>query len=136
MNEDRNTLREQAYDALEAMHQAPVSRFWRTVVTDTESLSGFGPACPTDHPDLGDGLGRDDQGVYACCPHVVETFSVELAAFLVAVLNRDAAMNPQTSPCDRTLAHDAHDYTVRIGPEFRVSYTCPGLRAQDTEDGS
>lgn len=87
----RAELRDEAYAALDAMAQQPVPRRWRTVVTDTESLSGFGPVCPAadTHPLLDYDMGRDADGVYDCCPHTVETFSESLAAYLVALLNQD-----------------------------------------------
>ena len=122
---DRDALRGAAYACMITGNGKPVVRRWRTVITDTESLSGFGPVCPVPHRDLGDGLGRDDQGAYDCCPRVVETFSVELAAFMVAVLNRDAAMNPRTVPCQRRDDHWPHDRTTSAlsGQE---TVHCPG----------
>jgi hypothetical protein len=48
---------------------------WRTIITDTEGLTGVGPECPhqADHTlhSTGDGHMRppaDDAGVYDCCP--------------------------------------------------------------------
>lgn len=87
-------LRDRAYtwyDRLAEPGGEPVPRAWRVVGTDTESDSGFGPACPSaaSHPMLDLDMGRDTAGVYDCCPHVVETFSVDLAAYVVALLNAD-----------------------------------------------
>lgn len=92
-------------DAVVPHPGVPGVRRWRTVTTDTESNSGFGPVCPfqDQHPLLDYGTSidagpdgptipiRDTDGVYDCCPHVVETFSEALAAYLVAVLNQDGA---------------------------------------------
>jgi hypothetical protein len=112
-NDDPAVDRELAYSWLNALRTGPdVPREWRTVVTDTESLSGFGPVCPDRdaHPLLDMDMGRDTTGVYDCCPHVVETFSTALAAFLVALLNRDALRNPEPGHCGRKGHHVAHDW--------------------------
>lgn len=123
MAEDRNTLRDKAYAALEAMAEQPVPRLWRAVVTDTESLTGYGPVCPSAgaHPLLDGDMGRDTDGVYDCCPHVVETFSEPLAAFTVAVLNYDARMHPRPVRCNAVNPHYSHDFT-RDGEPLH----CPG----------
>lgn len=120
-------LREDMYSALESMQGEPaLPRAWRLVITDTESLSGFGLVCPWAgaHPllDLPE-LGRDTTGVYDCCPHVVETFSCEVAAFMVALLNTDTEMSPPGQDCGKTDVHWAHTWR---GPLHR--WHCNGVK--------
>lgn len=70
---------------------------WRVIITDTESPTGFAPVCHTPTSDalhkIHDYPGgpiRDEDGVYDCCPWPqVETFSEDLAAYVVALLNAD-----------------------------------------------
>ncbi|MFE5662423.1 hypothetical protein ACFQ7W_00635 [Streptomyces niveus] len=70
---------------------------WRVIVTDTESPTGFAPACRASTSDdvhmIADFHGgpiRDEYGVYDCCPWPqVETFSEPFAAYVVALLNAD-----------------------------------------------
>jgi hypothetical protein len=97
-----------------------VSRFWRTVVTDTESLSGFGPVCGNRHREF-DGK-PDCTGVYDCCPPVVETFSVPLAAYLVALLNASSTVHREYGRCAHSGDHYAHDWTSGTGTPLH----CPG----------
>lgn len=125
MADDRREWREAAYALL------PGPRSWRTVVTDTGSLSGLGQVCPQQdaHPlfDLPE-LGRDVQGVYDCCPHVTETFYPELAAFLVALLNYDTLCAPPAGECSRTDEHRAHHWQ---GPHHALR--CSGKGNDDGE---
>lgn len=71
---------------------------WRVVITDSESLTGIAPACnpgpdSDEHPTL-DGGQHDEQGVYDCCPWpLIEAGSPAMAAYLVELLNADAAEN-------------------------------------------
>ncbi len=60
---------------------------WRTITTDSESMSGVAPVCEhQDNPryhSSGDGFGveADPHGVYDCCPHPhIETWSEAAAA--------------------------------------------------------
>lgn len=72
---------------------------WRVIITDTESPTGVAPAChtPTSNAlhmihDYPGGPIRDEDGVYDCCPWPqVETYSETFAAYVVALLNADAA---------------------------------------------
>lgn len=122
----RAELRDEAYYWLEAAEEHPVPRRWRVVITDTESPSGYGPVCPQagSHPLLDCDMGRDTDGVYDCCPHVVETFSESLAAYTVAVLNRDAHINPHTRQCPRKDRHPHHSHQDGDAADW----DCPGRR--------
>lgn len=141
MTDNRSALREQVYGWLDACADPAgerVPHLWRAVVTDTESSSGFGPVCPEagSHPLLDYGMGRDTDGVYDCCPHVVETFSVPLAAYLVELLNRDARSNPDRRRCPGQDVHYSHDWPYTAGPGQPQTETmhCPGLKTK--ENGS
>lgn len=80
-----------------ALHDLPTGTQWRVITTDSESLTGLAPACTADRrfheiADYPGGPKYDDEGVYDCCPWPqVETYSVAVAAYLVALLNADAA---------------------------------------------
>lgn len=88
---DLPALRAAAYRFLDACHDAPVPRRWRTVITDSESLTGYAPVCTVPHPAIPEaGVEHDDTGVYDCCDSIVETFSEGMAAYVVALLNADA----------------------------------------------
>lgn len=71
---------------------------WRTIVTDSESLTGLAPVCAGGRsdalhqiPDYPGGPIRDESGFYDCCPWpLIETYSTAVAAYLVALLNADA----------------------------------------------
>ena len=73
---------------------------WRTIFTDSESMSGVAPVC--EHQDdvtkhsSGDGFGKvvDPHGVYDCCPHPhLETGWEDGAKRLAALLTElDAAV--------------------------------------------
>jgi hypothetical protein len=80
-----------------ALHDLPPGTQWRVITTDSESLTGLAPVCTADRrfheiPDYPGGPKYDDEGVYDCCPWPqIETYSVDVAAYLVALLNADAA---------------------------------------------
>ncbi|MEV5168246.1 hypothetical protein AB0K66_26980 [Streptomyces werraensis] len=80
-----------------ALHDLPTGTQWRVITTDSESLTGLAPVCTADRrfheiADYPGGPKYDDEGVYDCCPWPqVETYSVAVAAYLVALLNADAA---------------------------------------------
>ncbi len=80
-----------------ALHDLATGTQWRVIATDSESLTGLAPVCTADRrlheiPDYPGGPKYDDEGVYDCCPWPqVETYSVAVAAYLVALLNADAA---------------------------------------------
>lgn len=47
---------------------------WRTIVTDSESMTGIAPVCPNQMDPTGlhhmpDDNAQDTSGVYDCCPH-------------------------------------------------------------------
>lgn len=70
----------------------PLSLTWRVVDTDTERATGIGLVCTAtgdaDEHVVLDGIGRDESGVYGCCPYpVIETWSAELAQYFVTLLN-------------------------------------------------
>lgn len=79
-----------------ALHDLPTGTQWRVIATDSESLTGLAPVCTADRrfheiADYPGGPKYDDEGVYDCCPWPqVETYSVAVAAYLVALLNADA----------------------------------------------
>ncbi|WP_052432807.1 hypothetical protein [Streptacidiphilus carbonis] len=89
---DLPTLRAAAYRYLDAGHDGTTPRRWRTVITDSESLTGYGPVCPDPgHPGIPDiGIDRDETGVYDCCPPITETYSEGVATYMVELLNADA----------------------------------------------
>lgn len=91
---DLSTLRAAAMRLLTAGQEQPATT-WRIVITDTESPSGIGLVCTDPHhpgiPDIG--VERDEFGVYDCCPPVIETWHESVAAYLVALLNADAAVS-------------------------------------------
>ena len=73
---------------------------WRLILTDSESFTGLAPVCTgersdalheiTDYPG---GPKRDEDGVYDCCPWPqIETYCEPVAAYLVELLNADAAL--------------------------------------------
>lgn len=72
---------------------------WRTVITDSESPTGFAPVCSGERSDalhmIDDypgGPQRDEDGVYDCCPYPqVDTYSTVWAEYLVGLLNADAS---------------------------------------------
>lgn len=70
---------------------------WRAIITDSESPTGVALACTSGSnlhiiPDHPGGPIRDEDGVYDCCPDIqFDTYSVSLAAYLVGLLNADAA---------------------------------------------
>lgn len=72
---------------------------WRTVITDSESPTGVAPVCAGERSDalhmIDDypgGPQRDEDGVYDCCPYPqFDTYSADMAAYLVGLLNADAA---------------------------------------------
>lgn len=113
-NETLTALRTQALsDITPALkptaESAPV---WRTVFTDSESLTGIAPICNqpgsdalheiTDYPG---GPIRDEDGVYDCCPWPqIETCSVAWAAYLVALLNADTGARQDGQAYDGELA--------------------------------
>ncbi|MGA5604055.1 hypothetical protein ACPCUF_23970 [Streptomyces griseoincarnatus] len=80
-----------------ALHDLPPGTQWRVIATDSESLTGLAPVCTADRrfheiADYPGGPKYDDEGVYDCCPWPqIETYSVAVAAYLVALLNADAA---------------------------------------------
>lgn len=72
---------------------------WRVIITDSESPTGIAPVCTGERSDalhmIDDypgGPKRDEDGVYDCCPSPqIETCSETVAAYLVELLNADAA---------------------------------------------
>lgn len=73
---------------------------WRVIITDSESPTGVALVCTAEGVDdehavfvgATDEPVRDEQGVYDCCPGTqFETYSTVLAAYLVELLNADAA---------------------------------------------
>ncbi|MBT2505117.1 hypothetical protein J7I98_04240 [Streptomyces sp. ISL-98] len=72
---------------------------WRLIITDSESPTGVALVCTAERSDalhmIHDYPGgpiRDEEGVYDCCPWPqIETFSSIFAAYLVELLNADAA---------------------------------------------
>jgi len=97
-------LRAAALDVIRRYYLAPdvtppVLLRWRVIITDSESPTGIAPVCPaiTDTnglhviDDYPGGPIQDETGVYDCCPSLwIEAGHVEIAAYLVAVLNADA----------------------------------------------
>ncbi|MER6706635.1 hypothetical protein [Streptomyces fumanus] len=89
-----------------ALTDLPPGTRWRVIATDSESLTGVAPVCTAERsaalhaiPDHPGGPTADDEGVYDCCPWPqIETYSVPVAAYLVAVLNADAALAQAASP--------------------------------------
>ncbi|MGQ5576702.1 hypothetical protein [Streptomyces sp. ECR3.8] len=85
-----------------ALHDLPPGTQWRVIATDSESLTGLAPVCTADRrfheiPDYPGGPKYDDEGVYDCCPWPqIETYSVDVAAYLVALLNADAEPQPDS----------------------------------------
>ncbi|MFI2031902.1 hypothetical protein [Streptomyces buecherae] len=73
---------------------------WRAIYTDSESPTGIAPVCTAESDgerhviaDYPGGPAPDPDGVYDCCPDPqIEIGSVPLAAYLVALLNADAAV--------------------------------------------
>lgn len=69
---------------------------WRRIITDSEGLTGVALVCTAEgvddqHAVFDDFGGRDEAGVYDCCPGVqFEVYNEALASYLVAVLNNDA----------------------------------------------
>lgn len=73
---------------------------WRLIIGDSESMDGIAPVCPSTGDTAGlhliadypDGPIQDETGVYDCCPTPwIEAGHGEIAAYLVALLNADAA---------------------------------------------
>jgi hypothetical protein len=94
MTESHAALRTAAMCLLTQGQVKPATT-WRLVLTDTESLTGVGLVC-TDpaHPGIDDiGCEYDEMGVYDCCPMVIEMWHEAVAAYLVALLNGDAAVS-------------------------------------------
>ncbi|MGW4028200.1 hypothetical protein ACWEFL_02590 [Streptomyces sp. NPDC004838] len=102
------TARDDLYAALEKARQyaadalaTPGTPFptWRVIITDSESPDGIAPVCTAPGSlhmiDSPDDPVRDEGGVYDCCPWPqIETWSVPLAAYLVALLNADVPSQP------------------------------------------
>lgn len=121
-------LREDAY----AAQDGDPPRVWRAVAE--EQFTGFGPVCPQRHlhPGIADypgGMEHDTEGVYDCCPSLVETFSEPWALFLAALLNEDAQSNPRTAACTHDWAHAPHDYREYKGDQIpRETFHCNGRK--------
>ncbi|MGW6454992.1 hypothetical protein ACWF94_03555 [Streptomyces sp. NPDC055078] len=100
---DLTAALDKARAAVAEMPDAPVA--WRVIFTDSESPDGIAPVCTaepgnlhmiTDYPG---GPIRNEHGVYDCCPWPhIETYAVPVAAYLVALLNADAAAVAQQQP--------------------------------------
>lgn len=104
-------------------------RVWRVVAE--ERFTGFGPVCPQRHlhPGIADypgGMEHDTEGVYDCCPQLVETFSEPWALFLAALLNEDAQRRPRTRQCPGGRVHYAHHYVSMDDPH--ETFRCDGLK--------
>ncbi|AZM53303.1 hypothetical protein DMA15_12475 [Streptomyces sp. WAC 01529] len=79
-------VREPALEALLRLVGGDARLEWRGVYTTdgTEGPTGIGPVCPDPDHEPGDG------DLYTCCPELaIEVESVELADYLVALLNAD-----------------------------------------------
>lgn len=71
---------------------------WRVIITDSESPTGVAPVCAGERSDAlhmiedyPGGPQRDEDGVYDCCPWPqFDTYSVDVAAYLVELLNADS----------------------------------------------
>lgn len=95
---DLAQLRKAATSALRQMNNLDQPIRWRQIATDTELETGVALVCTAEgvddqHPafELEAGTGRDEEGVYDCCPQPwIETGSVIVAAYMVAALNADA----------------------------------------------
>jgi hypothetical protein len=69
---------------------------WRLIGTDSESLSGVAPVCPTQNDATQhtgyDGTEADPSGVYDCCPQPhIECWTEGNAVLVLAKLNHAAA---------------------------------------------
>ncbi len=66
---------------------------WRTIVTDSESLTGVAPVCESDHtPHSPDGDAPLLNWVFDCCPHPhIETWNEAVAAQVAEKLTQAEA---------------------------------------------
>lgn len=91
---DLNELRSTVFETANRINTPGRSTRWRVVTTDTEADTGVTLVC--DDPDhgcfeQGAALAGAASSLYGCCPTwpLIETFSEEIAAYLVALLNAD-----------------------------------------------
>ena len=73
---------------------------WRTIITDSESMTGIAPVCeqqsefggPHSYRDDDDDMQIDEHGVYDCCPHPhIETWSEGVARLIAHSLTQAEA---------------------------------------------
>lgn len=94
---------------------------WRVIITDSESPTGVAPVCAGERSDalhmIDDypgGPKRDEEGVYDCCPWPqFDTYSTDVAAYLVELLNADAA-RADFFQVGHTYSDDEHDWKFRV----------------------
>lgn len=127
MSNDLTKARAAVHAALARDGIAAPSR-WRVIITDSESPTGVAPVCTEGRSnalhvidDYPGGPERDEDGVYDCCPWPqFDTYSQDTAAYLVALLNADAAA-PLHAGCRADALAEVTAWLVKKAREFHAS---------------